>query len=75
MTILGEKDLPRKDDNGELILDDYGKKIWDPVMAYDIEDQFPAGHGEKSVILILRYIQLTDEEIMAIRWHGWEESR
>ena len=66
---LTKKDLPRKDDNGELILDDYGKKIWDPVMAYDIEDQFPAGHGEKSVILIQRYIQLTDEEIMAIRWH------
>jgi hypothetical protein len=66
---LVKKPLPRKDDNGELILDTYGKKIWDETLVYDIEDQFPAGHGEKSVILILRYIQLTDEEIMAIRWH------
>ena len=66
---LTKKSLPRKDDKGELVLDTYGKKIWEDVMAYDIEDQFPAGHGEKSVILILRYIQLTDEEIMAIRWH------
>jgi hypothetical protein len=66
---LTKKSLPRKDDNGELILDDYGKKIWDDVMVYDVEDQFPAGHGEKSVILVQRYIQLTDEEIMAICWH------
>ena len=28
-----------------------------------------AGHGEKSVMLIMRYIWLTDEEIMAINWH------
>jgi hypothetical protein len=35
----------------------------------DIDDQFPLGHGEKSAILLLRYIQLTDQEIMAIRWH------
>ena len=34
-----------------------------------IEDQFPLGHGEKSVILIQRHIKLTDLEIMGIRWH------
>jgi len=66
---LTKKALPRKDDKGELVLDTYGKKIWDDTLVYDIEDQFPLGHGEKSVILIQRYIQLTDEEIMAIRWH------
>ena len=66
---LTKKQLPRKDDKGELILDPYGKKIWDDTLTYEVVDQFPAGHGEKSVILILRYIQLTDEEIMAIRWH------
>lgn len=27
------------------------------------------GHGEKSCILALRYIQLTDEELMCIRYH------
>jgi hypothetical protein len=34
-----------------------------------IEDQFPLGHGEKSVIILQRYLALTDLEIMAIRWH------
>ncbi len=36
---------------------------------YDITRNFPAGHGEKSVILIMRFMYLTDEEILAIRWH------
>lgn len=27
------------------------------------------GHGEKSVIMLQKYIQLTDEEIACIRWH------
>lgn len=27
------------------------------------------GHGEKSVILALQHTQLTDEEIMCIRYH------
>lgn len=27
------------------------------------------GHGEKSVIMLQRYIDLTDEEIACIRWH------
>ena len=31
---------------------------------------FPAGHGEKSVIMLLRMgLKLTDDEILAIRWH------
>lgn len=34
-----------------------------------VEDQFPVGHGEKSVFMIQRYIQLMDEEIAAIRYH------
>ena len=36
---------------------------------YDKTRDFPAGHGEKSVILIMRFMYLTDEEILAIRWH------
>jgi hypothetical protein len=44
-----------------------GKWIKEPY--YTVNDQFPLGHGEKSVILIQRYIDLTDEEIAAIRWH------
>lgn len=33
-------------------------------------ENFPVGHGEKSVIMLLRSgLDLTDDEIMAIRWH------
>ena len=37
--------------------------------GYSVNEQFPIGHGEKSVILILRHMPLTDEEITAISWH------
>jgi len=33
------------------------------------EDLFPVGHGEKSVIILQKYITLTEQEIMMIRWH------
>lgn len=36
---------------------------------YEVTRSFPAGHGEKSIILILQYMKLTKEEILAIRWH------
>lgn len=36
---------------------------------YVLTKNFPAGHGEKSVILIMRFMHLTDEEVLAIRWH------
>ena len=36
---------------------------------YITDDEFPIGHGEKSIILIQKFIELTDEEIYAIRWH------
>lgn len=36
---------------------------------YQLTKNFPAGHGEKSVILILQFMHLTKEEILAIRWH------
>lgn len=42
---------------------------------YFSNDTFPFGHGEKSVYLIQKYMQLTDEEAMAIRYHmgSWNE--
>jgi len=46
-----------------------GFSEWVKEPYIDIDDQFPLGHGEKSTILLLRYIPLTDTEIMAIRWH------
>lgn len=46
---------------------------------YEIHDEnFPVGHGEKSVILLLQSgLDLKDEEIYAIRWHmgPWNLSR
>lgn len=37
--------------------------------SYSVEDQFPLGHGEKSVIILQKFIQLEDFEALAIRWH------
>lgn len=34
-----------------------------------VEDQLPIGHGEKSVIVLQKFIPLTDIEIMLIRFH------
>lgn len=43
---------------------------WEKVPCYTVEDKVPLGHGEKSVILLLKLgVKLTDEEIYAIRWH------
>lgn len=51
-------------------------KEWKKVPYYTVEDKFPYGHGEKSVFLIERFIRLTVEEAMAIRWHmgGFDEA-
>ena len=46
-----------------------GKPEWEDYMGYDFIEEFPYGHGEKSVYLLQKYIKLTDEEAMAIRWH------
>ena len=49
---------------------------WEKVKIYTSEDPFPYGHGEKSVFLIERFLRLTTEEAMAIRWHmgGFDDS-
>jgi len=47
--------------------DESGK--WIKVPYYENKDSYPLGHGEKSVILLMKHIKLTDEEIMAVRWH------
>lgn len=33
------------------------------------DEGFLPGHGEKSVIMLMKYTLLTDEEIACIRWH------
>ncbi len=42
---------------------------WEKVPYYSIDDQFPFGHGEKSVYLIERFMRLKPHEAVAIRWH------
>lgn len=42
---------------------------WKEKLVYVFKDEFPAGHGEKSVMMILPYMQLTEDEQLAIRWH------
>jgi len=42
---------------------------WEDYQGYTYDDPFPFGHGEKSVYLVSRFIRLTDEEALAIRWH------
>lgn len=45
--------------------------FWVDVEGYEVDStDLPVGHGEKSVIMLLRWgLELTDDEIMAIRWH------
>ncbi len=49
---------------------------WEKVPYYFIEDEFPYGHGEKSVYLIERFMKLSPSEAMAIRWHmgGYDDA-
>lgn len=54
--------------------EDTGK--WEQVPYYTIEDLIPYGHGEKSVMLANKIIDLTDEEMFAIRFHmGFSEPK
>jgi hypothetical protein len=41
----------------------------DFVPGFTVNDQFPMGHGEKSAFIMQRFVKLTDEEAIAIRWH------
>ncbi len=44
---------------------------WEEYEAYEADaSRFPAGHGEKSVIMLLQLgLKLHKEEVLAIRWH------
>ena len=50
--------------------------LWETNSSYGIDYSYlPVGHGEKSVIMLLRCgLELTEDEILAIRWHmgGWD---
>jgi hypothetical protein len=42
---------------------------WISYRGYEVDDKFPLGHGEKSIFLVSKFIKLTEEEALAIRWH------
>ena len=44
---------------------------WEKYKTYGVDySDFPMGHGEKSVMRLLRWgLELTDAEMLAIRWH------
>lgn len=64
--IYKETLLNRKNDQG----------FWEKVPGYEIDcSNFPMGHGEKSVIMLVSMgLELTRDEMLAIRWHmtAWE---
>lgn len=49
----------KKDENGR----------WQSYDGYEIKDEFPYGHGEKSCLILSWYMRLKSEELLAIRWH------
>lgn len=60
--IYKEAILSRKNDEG----------FWEKYPGYQVDytQALPLGHGEKSVILLLSWgLELTPEEMLAIRWH------
>ena len=52
-------------------IDDYVENNTDPLSftwQYN-KDKILSGHGDKSIILLSQFINLTEEEIMCIRFH------
>lgn len=66
----------KMDFKNQKIYSDHGTKFdkrgaydWESVPFYTIDEEFPFGHGEKSVFLINEHMRLTREEALAIRFH------
>lgn len=56
----------KKDENGK----------WIQVPFYTVDDKYPLGHGCHSVFFLMKYIDLSIEEIAAVNWHmGWTEPK
>jgi hypothetical protein len=52
------------------------KKGKAPVKPYQFDDEYPLGHGEKSLLIISKYIEPTIKESLLIRWHmgGYDQN-
>lgn len=42
---------------------------WMSYKTYGFNDDLPIGHGEKSIYYISKHMELTKQELLAIRWH------
>ncbi|MGM9554818.1 MAG: hypothetical protein ACI3V2_10960 [Faecousia sp.] len=42
---------------------------WTQKNCWVIDDEFPFGHGEKSAFLASQHLKLSNDELLAIRWH------
>lgn len=42
---------------------------WEKVPYFSVKDRMPLGHGDKSVMIIKQYIDLSNREMYAIWWH------
>ncbi|MBR1712571.1 MAG: HD domain-containing protein [Alloprevotella sp.] len=42
---------------------------WVSYPGYEVSDEFPLGHGEKSCLIVSWYMKLRRDELLAIRWH------
>ena len=71
-----QKKWPKDIKDKNIKYDALGKFIWMQEKGYVIDDYFPYGHGEKSVKLIEKHMNLPDDMAMAIRYHmgPWQES-
>lgn len=57
-------DLCKTDYYRELLMEEGQPKRWE----YN-EQQVLSGHGEKSIMLLSQFLQLTEEEVLCIRYH------
>ena len=64
--IYHEAEKWRKDENGR----------WESYLGYELKDDFPFGHGEKSCLMIGWFMRLKLDELLSIRWHmgGFDDS-
>lgn len=50
--------------------------VWEKVPFYTVQEQFPYGHGEKSVYILNRFVRVSDDINLAIRFHmGFSEPK
>ena len=42
---------------------------WVSYPGWEINDEFPFGHGDKSCVIISWFMRLKQDELLAIRWH------